>query len=311
MSVMRKIPAGAVHQCLAARSRHQGGLRAPRRPPVHAGRDDRRCAEGGARAAEGRASTRSSRVSVRTSPASRKRRRSRSTTSRSSTKSRRAGLDAHISVKPTQLGLDQDPAVCRRNLERILERTEQRNNFLWIDMESSPYVDPTLDVYRHGRSKSAKIGLAVQAYLYRTMKDIESLIPLGCAIRVVKGGVPRAARGGCTRRSRMSTRTSSSSASGCCSPMRSRPAACCTSPRTTWRSSSGCARGSAATTSRRPRTSSRCCTGSSAGSSSGSPGRSSACASSSAMARYWFPWDMRRLAERPANVWFVVKSSFG
>lgn len=98
-----------------------------------------------------------------------------------------AGLDAHISVKPTQLGLDQDRAVCMRNLERLLERTEQRNNFLWIDMESSPYVDPTLELYRHGRAKSPKIGLAIQAYLFRSEKDIESLIPLGSAVRIVKG----------------------------------------------------------------------------------------------------------------------------
>ena len=49
-----------------------------------------------------------------------------------------AGLDAHVSVKPTQLGLDQDPDLCRKNLDRLIERTEQRNNFLWIDMEGSP-----------------------------------------------------------------------------------------------------------------------------------------------------------------------------
>jgi proline dehydrogenase len=53
-----------------------------------------------------------------------------------------AGLDAHISVKPTQLGLDLDRGLCERNLDRLMERAEQRNNFLWIDMEGSPYVDP-------------------------------------------------------------------------------------------------------------------------------------------------------------------------
>jgi proline dehydrogenase len=98
-----------------------------------------------------------------------------------------SGLDAQISVKPTQLGLDQDPALCRANLERLLERTEQRNNFLWIDMESSPYVDPTIELYRYGRAKSSRIGIAVQAYLFRTGQDVESLIPIGSAIRVVKG----------------------------------------------------------------------------------------------------------------------------
>ena len=98
-----------------------------------------------------------------------------------------AGLDAHISVKPTQLGLDQDPALCRANLDRLIERTEQRDNFLWIDMEGSPYVEPTIELYRYGRAKSSRIGIAIQAYLYRTEKDVESLIPIGGLIRIVKG----------------------------------------------------------------------------------------------------------------------------
>ncbi|MBA3296465.1 MAG: proline dehydrogenase family protein, partial [Acidobacteria bacterium] len=98
-----------------------------------------------------------------------------------------AGFDAHVSVKPTQLGLDQDPALCRTNIDRLIERTEQHGSFLWLDMESSPYVDPTLDLYRYGRAKTAKIGIAIQAYLYRTENDVESLIPLGSAIRIVKG----------------------------------------------------------------------------------------------------------------------------
>jgi proline dehydrogenase len=98
-----------------------------------------------------------------------------------------AGLDAQVSVKPTQLGLDQDPALCRRNLDRLLERTAERGNFLWIDMEGSPYVDPTLELYRYGRARSSRIGLAIQAYLFRSEKDIESLVPLGSAVRMVKG----------------------------------------------------------------------------------------------------------------------------
>jgi proline dehydrogenase len=98
-----------------------------------------------------------------------------------------AGLDAHVSVKPTQLGLDQDPALCRRNIDRLIERTEQRNNFLWFDMESSPYVDPTLDLFVYARSKTPKVGIAIQAYLFRTEKDVDALIPLGSAIRMVKG----------------------------------------------------------------------------------------------------------------------------
>jgi proline dehydrogenase len=98
-----------------------------------------------------------------------------------------AGLDAQISIKPTQLGLDLDRDLCERNLARLVERTVQRGNFLWIDMESSPYVDPTLALYRSARARTTRVGLALQAYLYRTARDVESLVPLGAAIRLVKG----------------------------------------------------------------------------------------------------------------------------
>ena len=98
-----------------------------------------------------------------------------------------AGLDAHISIKPTQLGLDLDRALCERNMDRLVERAEQLGNFVWIDMEGSPYVDPTIEIFKRSRAKSARVGIAIQAYLYRTPKDIEALIPLGPAIRIVKG----------------------------------------------------------------------------------------------------------------------------
>jgi proline dehydrogenase len=98
-----------------------------------------------------------------------------------------AGLRAQISVKPTQLGLDLDKELCFRNLQRLVDRAAERENFVWIDMESSPYVDPTLDLYRRTRARSPLVGVALQAYLYRTAQDVESLIPLGAAIRIVKG----------------------------------------------------------------------------------------------------------------------------
>src|SRR6476660_4836150 len=95
----------------------------------------------------------------------------------------RAGLRAQISVKPTQLGLDLDKELCFRNLQRA----DARANFVWIDMESSPYVDPTLDLFRRARAQSPHVGIALQAYLHRTAKDVEALVPLGAAIRLVKG----------------------------------------------------------------------------------------------------------------------------
>jgi proline dehydrogenase len=99
-----------------------------------------------------------------------------------------AGLDAQISVKPTQLGLDLDAEQCQRNLDRICEKAERLGNVpVWIDMENSPYVDPTLKLFRASKARYKGVGVAIQAYLYRTAKDIESLIPLGPAIRIVKG----------------------------------------------------------------------------------------------------------------------------
>jgi proline dehydrogenase len=98
-----------------------------------------------------------------------------------------AGLRAHISVKPTQLGLDFDRGLCASNLQRLVDRAGERDNFVWIDMESSPYVDPTLELFREARARSTRIGVALQAYLFRTAQDVEALLPLGSAIRLVKG----------------------------------------------------------------------------------------------------------------------------
>jgi proline dehydrogenase len=99
-----------------------------------------------------------------------------------------AGLDTQISVKPTQLGLDLDAEQCQRNLDRICEKGERLGNVpVWIDMENSPYVDPTLKLYRKSKERYKGVGIAIQAYLFRSAKDIESLIPLGPAVRIVKG----------------------------------------------------------------------------------------------------------------------------
>ena len=97
------------------------------------------------------------------------------------------GLDTQISVKPTQLGLDQDPGFCFENLMTLVERAAAGGNFVWIDMESSSYVDATLDLFRRARAASPRVGVCLQAYLRRTAADLESLLPLGSAIRLVKG----------------------------------------------------------------------------------------------------------------------------
>ncbi len=96
-------------------------------------------------------------------------------------------LDAYISVKPTQLGLDFDEKLCLRNLTAIVERAQALKNWVWIDMEQSGYVDRTLTLYKNIKQKYPQVGLCVQAYLYRTQKDLEDLLPYAPAIRLVKG----------------------------------------------------------------------------------------------------------------------------
>jgi proline dehydrogenase len=98
-----------------------------------------------------------------------------------------AGLRAQISVKPTQLGFDFDREQCFSNLQRLVDRAAERDNFVWLDMERSTYVDPTLELFRSTRERSARIGVALQACLRRTAADVESLLPLAPAIRLVKG----------------------------------------------------------------------------------------------------------------------------
>ena len=96
-------------------------------------------------------------------------------------------LDAYISVKPTQLGLDFDEKLCLQNLTAIVEQAQVLKNWIWIDMEQSDYVDRTLTLYKNIKQKYPQVGLCVQAYLYRTQKDLEELLPYAPAIRLVKG----------------------------------------------------------------------------------------------------------------------------
>ncbi len=98
-----------------------------------------------------------------------------------------AEVDGEISVKPTQLGLDIDEAVCLGHLRTLAAAAEAQGSYLWIDMEDSAYVDRTLDLYQRLRASNPSTGVCLQAYLRRTANDVEKLLPLGPAIRLVKG----------------------------------------------------------------------------------------------------------------------------
>ena len=99
---------------------------------------------------------------------------------------RSCGLPAEISVKLTQLGLDLDPDFCLTNLSTLLTHTPAHQT-TWIDMEQSGYVERTLRIFDRAQSISRNVGVCVQSYLRRTEKDVEALILRGAAVRLVKG----------------------------------------------------------------------------------------------------------------------------
>ena len=98
-----------------------------------------------------------------------------------------AGIRGEISVKPTQLGLDHDPEVCFQHLVRLAEHAAANGSYLWIDMEGSAYVEATIALYERLRPVQPRTGICLQAYLRRTAADIERLRSLDPAIRLVKG----------------------------------------------------------------------------------------------------------------------------
>lgn len=95
-------------------------------------------------------------------------------------------LPAEVSVKLTQLGLDLSGEFCFENLEQII-RQENGNSIVWVDMEASNYADITLELYRRALKSYPNVGICLQAYLYRTKKDLAELLPLRPSIRLVKG----------------------------------------------------------------------------------------------------------------------------
>ena len=95
-------------------------------------------------------------------------------------------LDCAISLKPTQLGLDVSVDACLANVERIVDAARSRGTVVMIDMESVGYVEPTLRVFREAHARYPKVGVALQSYLRRTERDVQTLPP-GCRVRLVKG----------------------------------------------------------------------------------------------------------------------------
>ena len=96
------------------------------------------------------------------------------------------GLGTEVSVKLTQLGLDLSPDFCFENLEEIIRR-ENTQSIVWVDMEASNYVDATLQIYRRALARYPNVGICLQSYLFRTKNDLDELLSMRPSIRLVKG----------------------------------------------------------------------------------------------------------------------------
>ena len=221
----------------------------------------------------------------------------------------RDGLPTWPSVKPTQLGLDLSFEACLQNLGALADRAESVGSMLWIDMEDSRYVDRTLDLYRKLKAPGrGPVGLCLQAYLRRTPDDVRALLPLKPAIRLVKGAYAepssiafRAKRDTDRAYERLARALLDASVREDALPVFgthdipllariTRYAKELRASDGTWEihmlyGIRAAEQRALASAGRRVRT-------------------------LISYGKHWFPWYMRRLAERPANVWFVVRSVF-
>ena len=218
------------------------------------------------------------------------------------------GLPTEISVKPTQLGLDRGVGGAR---DRLLELIQGAGGALvWIDMEASQYVDGTLEMFRAVREKHENVGVCLQAYLHRTVQDLEDLMPLTPAIRLVKGAYKEPADVAMERKADVDqnfVRLTSTLLRARKNQAAGRPVIATHDPRMIGEANRmahelelskdayefAMLYGIQASEQRRL--------------AAGGYGMRVLVSYGNA----WFPWYMRRLAERPANIWFVLKQMAG
>lgn len=217
-------------------------------------------------------------------------------------------IPIEVSVKLTQLGLDLETEFCFGNLLKLLHQNARRST-LWIDMEQSSYVERTLELYRRARAMVPNVGVCVQAYLRRTEKDIDNLTAFGATVRLVKGAYAEPVEVAFARKSevdenylRLATKLLSKEARS-----RNVRAAFATHDRalveriTAWALGEGIQRSQLefqmlyGIQREQQRELAR---------------RGYRCRVLISYGNSWFPWYMRRLAERPANLMFVLRNLF-
>jgi len=96
-------------------------------------------------------------------------------------------LSSHVSVKLTQMGLDLDTALCLENMRQIIRRAKEIGTLVTIDMEDSLHTPITLDVFKTLRAEFDNVGIVIQSYLYRSEADMRALFGLGAHVRLCKG----------------------------------------------------------------------------------------------------------------------------
>jgi proline dehydrogenase len=97
------------------------------------------------------------------------------------------GLDSGVSIKPTAFGLNLDEELCRTTMEEIITYAAERDRFVRIDMEDSPYTSATIELVLDFYERHANTGAVIQAYLRRSVKDVERLAEAGVSVRLCKG----------------------------------------------------------------------------------------------------------------------------
>lgn len=218
-------------------------------------------------------------------------------------------LPAHVSVKPTQLGLDQSEPACRAHCLALAAKAESTGSALWLDMEDSSYVDRTLALYEAVKAKHPRTGLALQAYLFRTPADLARLRPLKPVVRLVKGAYAEPAAVAFPKKSDTDAAYEAIAgtmlewaARGECQPIFGTHDIPLIERIIAKAAALGVPKGKFEVhmlfgirerEQRRLRT------------------EGHAVATLVSYGSAWYRWYMRRLAERPANVWFVVKSMLG
>jgi proline dehydrogenase len=221
-----------------------------------------------------------------------------------------ARLACEPSIKLTQLGLDIDRELAYGHLRDLAARAQAANSYLWIDMEQSPYVDVTLDLTRRLRQEFPCVGVCLQAYLYRTRADLEDMTSRGIGVRLVKGAYNEPPEVAFPKKSDVDANYLALAQA----MLADGPRAAGSRPvfGTHDLELMTAIRAHAQSVGRKPAEYEfHMLYGIQKAAQLKLAQEGAAVRVLIAYGEYWFPWYMRRLAERPANVWFVVKSVFG